>query len=1073
MNPTFTDSYYSATDGPSPQEICYSELPESHSFWVSYEKEFRPSKFTNTYYGYKNLNVFLKLYSSIPDDHKRFHEQIRKDRSCIEYYDIEGKPNEGLYINKTPNDIIKDFLSARSDWGKINGYSNGSFDLEKHVLILDSSDATKISFHILIRNGYVFKNNSDMKIYINAFSQYIKLHNLPIVIDDSVYTSNRNFRMIDSHKPNSDRFLRRSSFNNFSLKCDYSLFFVTNIDPEIEIINSNYCLHPSTPLQFSLDYLKYVKIQQVVPTSKPKVAQSFSINPTTNKHLTEILEHLSISRFEIRDTWLRLMWIMLSYNFDSNTIQYFSSKASNYDEASTDAIILSFNSDKTTVTLGTLLHYLKEDVDHDTFILLSKPFITDSPKDSSPEIDKMFIIQPSDFIQTVIIPDDVKYALPIVFPPNIRSLAIHQYLGGGKTTSIIAFINSMSIDSKILILSPRISFAESITDEYNSNLNPDQTNFLCYTSFKSKTTMITSKRLVVSMESLHYLYHSACDFVPDLLVIDECQANLVQHTCIDTNGKNIENNISFFEKLCNHSKKIIWADAFLGTKTTNLINNFKIPTVLYKYTHKMIHRDLIFVPTLDKKDLLKKNLTPLDSMLIYILDSLGKDERNYIFVSSKQKLILWSKIISDTFPNKKILSYTGGSKIGNIKSDWATAQCVLTTSTITVGINFDLKDYFHNIFIYASAFSQNRVSDIIQSHFRVRHIINNQIFLFISTKKNKLLNTNYDSLYSDFDWKESYFKSKNFNFENASVSFKQLVIDNIYEQNMSTMNLDSMLNYYLKECNYTVKTDNVDVNINDIEFDLDIQEEILTPFDDIKLINEFEAMLLIRKRQQNNQLSNSEKLELDKKLFVSCFCNNNVAWVDQEHVAFFWSKWVNFGRTKIRMIRKEKQLIEEYTTIGKLYEKQCDDVSIAGIQKNRLLKIEWIRNICNDLGLKHSQDTKTIIPHNLVKKIHNRMILEEKNIRQCFEIRDQRKDRDADITFIDSVKLLNSIFNSFGYSKFVKGKRKQTRVDGKRVEVSDFQLQTSDKDFVKEGISCDTIYDYIDLMDKEAKRLLK
>jgi hypothetical protein len=833
---------------------------------------------------------------------------------------------------------------------------------------------------------------------------------------------------------------------------------------------------------FGRDDLVYDLKPEVNPVSnktptKEKIYDDISTDETllVAKRLVPMLADF---RSTDRNEWIKIGWILFSIS-DGHPESLelwceFSSRDENtYDEQC--CIDLWDKMTKRDLTLGSLHFYAKTDNPAEYSRFCSEHFNKEDEFKVADEInvsiDKMFIIQPSEFIKIQIIPENIEFALPIVFPPDIRSIAIHQYLGGGKTTSIIAYINSMPADSIIVLLSPRISFADSITNEYNTNLNPEQTKFICYTSLKSKKTMSQYRRLVVSMESLHYILNSN-SFIPDLLVIDECQANLVQHTCIDTNGNNIVNNIAVFEILCKQSKQIIWADAFLGSKTTNLINNFQIPTVIYQYTHKMNPRDLIVVPSLDKKVMLAKNLTPLDSMLIYIIDALNKGERNYIFVSSKQKLIFWAKIISDTFPDKRILSYVGGSKIGNIKTDWAKADCVLTTSTITVGINFDLKNYFHNIFIYASAFSQNRVSDIIQSHFRVRNIINNQLFLFISTKKNKKLNTNYDSLYKDFDWKESYFKAKHCAFDNAPLAFKQLVIDNIYEQNISTMYLDSMINYYLKKCNYTIKTDN-DININDVEFDLDIQEEVPTPFDEIKLINEFEAMELIKKRQQNNQLTNQEKIELDKKLFVSCFCKNNIAWANKEHVAFFWSKWINFGRTKIRMIRKEKQLIEEHTTIGKLYEKQCDDVSIAGIQKNRLLKIEWIRNICNDLGLKHSQDTKTIIPNELVKKIHNRMIVEEKNIRNCFELRDRREDNNSDISFTDSVKLLNSIFNSFGYSKFVKEKKKRQRIDGKQVDVSDFHLQTSDKDFVKEGIDCDTIYDYIDLMEKEQKRLLK
>ena len=176
------------------------------------------------------------------------------------------------------------------------------------------------------------------------------------------------------------------------------------------------------------------------------------------------------------------------------------------------------------------------------------------------------------------------------------------------------------------------------------------------------------------------------------------------------------------------------------------------------------------------------------------------------------------------YPNKKILIYTGGSNIGNIKVDWIDADCVITTATITVGINFN-EEHFHNIFIYASSLSHNLVSDIFQSHFRVRHIKNNKLYYHILPKMNKTFPTEYKELHKNFNWKENYFINKHRNFETSEYHFKELVINNIYEQNMSSMYLEKMFKYYAKECNYSEESIDDKVNLGDMEFDIDPSEE--------------------------------------------------------------------------------------------------------------------------------------------------------------------------------------------------------------------------------------------------------
>jgi hypothetical protein len=77
---------------------------------------------------------------------------------------------------------------------------------------------------------------------MEKFINYIKQDGKEGLLDKSVYSQNRCFRTIHCTKfnldKNEDRFLRRSNYNQISKTCDESLFFVSNIIPELNEANN-------------------------------------------------------------------------------------------------------------------------------------------------------------------------------------------------------------------------------------------------------------------------------------------------------------------------------------------------------------------------------------------------------------------------------------------------------------------------------------------------------------------------------------------------------------------------------------------------------------------------------------------------------------------------------------------------------------------------------------------------------------------------------------------------------------------------------------------------------------------
>ena len=722
---------------------------------------------------------------------------------------------------------------------------------------------------------------------------------------------------------------------------------------------------------------------------------------------------------------------------------------------------------KTGITLSMTEKVMDEGYDIDVTDYI--PNIIDKPI-SHQAVDVLFGTSGSEYITTTEIPATVKYVEDIKFENGCKTLIIKSPLGSGKTTALCRYIDENKF-KRVLVVSPRQSFASSITVEYNEKIptatvglgeSPVNDRFVCYLDVKNKKSLSSFNRLVISMESLHYLDNSNSF---DLLVVDECQANLVSHTCVPTNGSNMTNNVSNFIDFINSSSRCVFADAFINDKTLNYLHHNQIHTHMKVYLRPMERRSATQIIGND-----------LDSLLSPLITSLEKGENNYVFVSSKNRAIKWATAIKEKFPEKKVLCYTGGEggTIKNVREEWGDANVVITTATITVGINFDTKDWFHNVFISVSARACNLVSDVFQSHYRVRHLINKQMFFHISPISGQSVPTHYESLMTQLDWTEATLIEKTNSFSSAPLSIKQLAIDNKYEENISIMCLSASFYRYLHECNYTV-TRPLTVCETDETLDIDEVLEIDLTYSSLKLLNIVELYDLQQKRNGGTPLTKHERAEIQKYIFTNCFSSDGNLIIDPTHVERLWNVWIDFGKGKILSIRKEKKLINQRVTLSELFEEQADHCSFAALQDSRNIKIEWILNICKYLGVQHSQDTETSIPKYVLDKCIEEIRPTIVDMRNAFSIRVKRNDVNHEMPFRGFIDLLNSIFKEHGFTKLVATGPARIRC-GQGGKMSNpnqtYNLVANSKhDTPDDDKICDIVYKLVD--NEEKPRFLK
>lgn len=163
---------------------------------------------------------FWKIYKLFKCKH--FYEVIEGKRKI--YFDVDGKPSEvskEKLLSNLLEAILTRFDDLRSD----------------DLLIFDSSNDMKISFHVIVQKYYC-ENNDDCKYYCCSIINLME-EEFQEFIDLKVYSKTRCFRLFMSCKRNSERYkVRRSEFHIENEKIvqrhmnDKTIFFkslITNV----------------------------------------------------------------------------------------------------------------------------------------------------------------------------------------------------------------------------------------------------------------------------------------------------------------------------------------------------------------------------------------------------------------------------------------------------------------------------------------------------------------------------------------------------------------------------------------------------------------------------------------------------------------------------------------------------------------------------------------------------------------------------------------------------------------------------------------------------------------------------
>lgn len=688
----------------------------------------------------------------------------------------------------------------------------------------DNGGYIKASFHMIIQ-GYYFANHADMlkcmrfiQYIVNMEDKYAILQNK--VMDFNVYGKRQAFKLPYQTKPNKK--IKQIPMCEDDTLDKYLLTYIE--DDAVEIDVSEFEKYAGKEKQVKLATGKSIKVDftkaMIIDAMKTALPKDFQVDIGNQPNTNNIYENLDyyLDSIPNNEKMPKLVWKSVGYcisNITQNTEkgliawhrwtqgygkcdiedmrdEYFGHEISKGYGWKTLHQLASLFNPKMKKSNGhmTILFSDWIDFEHEKKTINERYLPTNLMRDALVENNNIFVSSP---------------------------------MGTGKSYTCKEIFNAENkygekIYPSILYLSCKRAFASAMCAEYKDY------GFVNYMDIDYKPSIKNEERIICSVESITHCRHSY-----DLVIIDESES-----ICDNLTGDMFRKNrpregICHITDIIQNSKKIMVMDAFLSTRSINMIKEIKQNVIDAEKT--------IYI----KNEYLPPKRTYKECDKKRFVDNIKKcldDGKRVAVVCGSSRL---AEEIKKRNSAKHIKHYSAKNplEIGtNVDEEWSECDLLIYTPTITAGISYDNKEKpFDVLFVYSVNKGSCHFRDTAQASRRIREFNDNCVYLCLN---DNFKGFNYDCMpitKEDVIAQEVVFSSQLFGEETKSVRelehFKwvfPIYIHNILEKNISSRCLREFAREYLKRMNI------VKYHFENDPKKLDMEDEEEWDFNTIKTI---------------------------------------------------------------------------------------------------------------------------------------------------------------------------------------------------------------------------------------------
>ena len=592
------------------------------------------------------------------------------------------KKNNGIYevITKFPHKVYFDVDGKEDcpDLAKLKEIINEYFP-NAQMAISGSITDIKKSYHITLSNYII--HNEEERIIIKTIVKHLSTK-INDCFDWKVYTKNRNMKCINQSKRDGrvQELIEDEDLRHHLITC-----FIDNYSLPLPILNE--------------------EIQETIMIEKAKTIYDISTLPKLLLVEPENFDIMTATPKQI------ISLLPLNKTFDHN-YTHMIARFFYYNELSFETFLTWISKKHNPLSQDIILKWNNHWNKLNKFPKVSQKRIEAILSYYYPNIlkDKSY----KSFLNTFILPKEliekVERLEPIHFENPNKFLLFNTGMGSGKTTQTINYLKN---HNNFIWLCPNIALSKNTLHR----LNESNVNVAHYSDFKAddkkKGKLNEIDNLIIVLNSLHYVDEKKFDIV----VIDEIET-LLDKFLGDFMGANKIKNWNNFISLLKNANKVILLDAFVTTKTLNLLREIEnIAPVIYERIEEPITRTINYIK--EEKSMENKMIESLKAgKKLFIYYPYKKQNNNFLSMEQLSNLLNLSTGKEGIFYNADIDDKVKG-ELKNVNKNWKKYDYVMTNNIVTCGVNYELKD-FDESYIFIACFSCPR--DIIQVSYRVRDL---------------------------------------------------------------------------------------------------------------------------------------------------------------------------------------------------------------------------------------------------------------------------------------------------------------------------------------------------------------
>lgn len=327
-----------------------------------------------------------------------------------------------------------------------------------------------------------------------------------------------------------------------------------------------------------------------------------------------------------------------------------------------------------------------------------------------------------------------RYVPPLLFGSS-TTIILQSHLGTGKTVAISEMIRYGRYE-RILIVSPRKSYTYSQMGALRDTETVGTSMPVFESYLDHSGSLAHFPYLILQAESL-WRIKGAERY--DLVIMDESESILCQMHSVVTHGPHMIDNHTVLETVLRSAYRAVFADAFVSDRTFHAVHELRDSqaTHFIENAYQPYDRVAIALAPVHKD----KRVANLGALCERIMEALKAGRKIVVLWTSKKRGLWFAKQFLANSAYTHTFYHSGSSTeevagLRDVSATWRNIQCLMMTTSITVGLSYDPKiamAEFDEAFLYGSSASAIP-RDIAQSLLRVRVLKANRLTYVLETR---------------------------------------------------------------------------------------------------------------------------------------------------------------------------------------------------------------------------------------------------------------------------------------------------------------------------------------------------